>query len=301
MITKEKILNKTHYGINIYAFILRQFYPNATVLSLHGRECSVTCNPYNQDKETLLVSIVNNCATHKDVEILDFHGDVFDFAQLYFQCNNQTELLQKINKVMHLRIDTEETKEYDYIEQEDTTWYVKCSFYKAPVMNVFPSKELKLSEIYDLITSNTYESVTNHLRTITDLKEKKKYKANKFDYVTFSGTFTKRNDEDLIKHSLLMTIDLDHLENLNQTREMLLKDEYFETELLFKSPSGDGLKWIIKIDLEQATHQEYYTAVSNYLEQQYSIKVDASGKDISRACFLCYDSEAYINPRHTTK
>lgn len=80
MITKEKILNKTHYGINIYAFILRQFYPNATVLSLHGRECSVTCNPYNQDKETLLVSIVNNCATHKDDEILDFHGDVFDFA-----------------------------------------------------------------------------------------------------------------------------------------------------------------------------------------------------------------------------
>src|SRR5690606_8328081 len=146
---------------------------NATVLSLHGRECSVTCNPYNQDKETLLVSIVNNCATHKDDEILDFHGDVFDFAQLYFQCNNQTELLQKINKVMHLRIDTEETKECNYIEQEDTTWYVKCSFYKAPVMNVFPSKELKLSEIYDLITSNTYESVTHHLRTITDLKEKK--------------------------------------------------------------------------------------------------------------------------------
>lgn len=301
MITKEKILNKTHYGINIYAFILRQFYPNATVLSLHGRECSVTCNPYNQDKETLLVSIVNNCATHKDVEILDFHGDVFDFAQLYFKANNQKELLHTIDKVLHLRLSVSEEKNTNYIECEDTTWYVKCSFYKAPVMNVFPTKELKLSEIYDLITSNTYERVTNHFRTITDLKEKKKYKANKFDYVTFSGTFTKRNDEDLIKHSLLMTIDLDHLEDLNQTREMLLKDEYFETELLFKSPSGDGLKWIIKIDLEQATHQEYYIAVSNYLEQQYNIKVDASGKDISRACFLCYDSEAYINPRHTTK
>lgn len=53
MITKEKILDKTHYGIKIYAFILSQFYPNTTVLSLHGRECSVTCNPYNQDKETL--------------------------------------------------------------------------------------------------------------------------------------------------------------------------------------------------------------------------------------------------------
>lgn len=301
MITKEKILNKTHYGLKIYAFILRQFYPNATVLSLHGRECSVTCNPYNQDKETLLVSIVNNCATHKDVEILDFHGDVFDFAQLYFKANNQKELLHTIDKALHLRLNISEEKITNYIESEDTTWYVKCSFYKAPVMNVFPNKELKLSEIYNLITSNTYESVTSHLRAITDLKEKRKYKAKYFDYVTFSGTFVKRNDEDLIQHSLLMTIDLDHLENLEEIKEMLLKDEYFDTELLFKSPSGDGLKWIIKVDLEQATHQEYYTAVSNYLEQQYNIKVDASGKDISRACFLCYDPEAYINPRHTTK
>ena len=92
MITKEKILDKTHYGIKIYAFILRQFYPNTTVLSLHGRECSVTCNPYNQDKETLVVSIVNNCAKHKDIEILDFLGDVFDFAQLFFKANWKNRL-----------------------------------------------------------------------------------------------------------------------------------------------------------------------------------------------------------------
>jgi hypothetical protein len=301
MITKEKILDKTHYGIKIYAFILSQFYPNTTVLSLHGRECSVTCNPYNQDKETLIVSIVNNCATHKDIESLDFVGDVFDFAQLYFKAKSQKELLYEIDIVLHLRLNTETAKKIIYIEQEDDTWYVKCSFFKAPVMNVIPSKELKLSEIHNLITSNTYEAVTTQLRAITDPKEKRKYKAKHFDYVTFSGTFNKRNDDDLIKHSLLMTIDLDHLENLEKIREMLLKDEYFDTELLFKSPSGDGLKWIIKIDLEQATHQEYYIAVSNYLEQQYNIKVDASGKDISRACFLCYDPEAYINSRHYLK
>lgn len=301
MITKEKILDKTHYGIKIYAFILKQFYPNTTVLSLHGRECSATCNPYNQDKETLVVTIVNNCASHKDIENLDFLGDVFDFAQLYFKANSQKELLYEINKALHLRLDESKAKETIYIEQEDDTWYVNCSFFKAPVMNVIPANDLKLSEIYDLITTNTYEAVTSHLRAITDLKEKRKYKAMHFDYVTFSGTFKKRNDDDLIKHSLLMTIDLDHLENLDSTKEMLLKDEYFETELLFKSPSGDGLKWIIKIDLEQATHQEYYIAVSNYLQQQYNIKVDASGKDISRACFLCYDPEAYINPRHYTK
>ena len=301
MITKEQILKNTHYGIKIYAYVLKQFYPNATVLSLKGRECSVTYNPYNQDKETLSISIVNNCAIHKDVEIADFHGDVFKFAQLYFKTKNINELLNTINKELNLRLEPTEVKADNYIEHTDDTWYAICSFYNAPVMNVFPKSNLKLKEIHQLITSNKYQGITTHLRAISDLKEKRKYKAKHFDYVTFSGTFNKRSDNELIKHSNLLTIDLDHLENLSQIKERLLNDEYFETELLFKSPSGDGLKWIIRIDLEETSHQEYFRAVANYLEQQYGIESDESGKDVSRACFLCYDPEAFINPRHTTK
>jgi hypothetical protein len=301
MITKEKILGKTHYGLHIYAFILRQFYPNTTVLSLIGRECSVTYNPYNDDKKTLVVSIINNCAFYKDTEVFDFLGDVFDFAQLFFKAKSPKELLYIIDKSLHLNLENKVAGETIYINEEDSIWSVKCSFFKAPIMNVIPSNKLEINDIYRLITSNIYEATTSHLRGLKDIKAKRKYKAKYFDYVTFSGTFTKRNDVDLIHHSLLMTIDLDHLENLNETKQMLLNDQYFDTELLFKSPSGDGLKWIIKINLQQVTHEEYFIAVTNYLEHQYSIKVDLSGKDISRACFLSYDPEAYINPRHTIK
>jgi hypothetical protein len=30
----------------------------------------------------------------------------------------------------------------------------------------------------------------------------------------------------------------------------------------------------------------------------YQLEVDKSGKDISRACFLPYDSEVFINPKY---
>ena len=76
----------------------------------------------------------------------------------------------------------------------------------------------------------------------------------------------------------------------------MLADEYFDTQLLFVSPSGDGLKWIIEIDTRKALHGEYFASVVNYILQTYSVEVDKSGKDISRACFLPFDPNAFINP-----
>ena len=80
-------------------------------------------------------------------------------------------------------------------------------------------------------------------------------------------------------------------------RKKLLEDEYFETEMLFRSPSGDGLKWVIRVDRE-SSHREFFLAVAAYLRHTYDLEADASGKDISRACFLPHDPEAYLHSRH---
>ena len=56
-INKLAILSKTHYGIGIYAHILSLYYPNQTVLSLSGRTCLPTKNPFNADKPTLNIFI----------------------------------------------------------------------------------------------------------------------------------------------------------------------------------------------------------------------------------------------------
>ncbi|HCY82088.1 MAG TPA: VirE protein, partial [Xanthomarina gelatinilytica] len=221
-ISREAILNKTHYGIKIYAYVLRQYYPDTTVLFVKGRDCGITRNPFNGGKETLRIHIDGVIATHKDTELKTFNGDVFDFAQYHFRITDEEELLLKINQELHLNLEVKEKNELDWLNNPDYTWYGYCSFFKAPVRNVFPTETMRLHQVFALITSDKYKKITEDLRAITDVKEARKFKANRFDYVTFSGTFEKRNDNNLLQHSNLLTIDFDHLDNLQELKAQLL-------------------------------------------------------------------------------
>jgi len=313
--SKEVILSKTHYGIGIYAHILRLYYPGETVLSLSGRTCSPTKNPFNADKSTLNIfiekeTVLGNAldkefARHSDSENAIPAGDAFDFAELHYKQSGD-ELLQTLNRDMNLHIG----ENWSFYSQKKTVInttknevaQVKnkkafaFSFFKAPIKNTIPHKTVSLVQVYNAITGEYYKQHTEKLRSISDTVQARKYKAANFDYCTFSGVFTARNDKSLITHSELMCIDFDHVQNIDTLRQALLADEYFDTQLLFVSPSGDGLKWIIEIDTRKAPHGEYFASVANYILQTYSVEVDKSGKDISRACFLPFDPNAFINP-----
>ena len=337
-INKEQILSKTHYGLVIYSHILREYYPEQTVLSLSGRTCSPTENPFNADKLTLNVfiekdSILGNAldnefARHTDSENAIPAGDAFDFAELHYK-QSGNELLQTLNKELYLHIGEQRnfygnnrnlvpvpekpqpqspsnTQNSDFLSPngESTRRGIEVgsvgealfSFYKSPIKNTVPHKSATLLQIYNAITGDFYKERTDKLRSINDPKQARQFKATNFDYCTFSGTFSSRNDKNLMQHSGLLAVDFDHLPNLNEVRQLLLADEYFDTQLLFVSPSGDGLKWIIPIDTSQIPHGEYFAAVANYILQTYGIEVDKSGRDVSRACFLAHDPNAFINP-----
>ena len=313
--SKESILSKTHYGIGIYAHILRLYYPDETVLSLSGRTCSPTKNPFNADKSTLNIfiekeTVLGNAldkelARHSDSENAIPAGDAFDFAELHYKQSGD-ELLQTLNRDMNLHIG----ENWSFYSQKKTVinttknkvTLVKnekafaFSFFKAPIKNTIPHKTVSLVQVYNAITGEYYKQHTEKLRSISDTVQARKYKAANFDYCTFSGVFTARNDKSLVTHSELMCIDFDHVQNTDTLRQALLADEYFDTQLLFVSPSGDGLKWIIEINTRKASHGEYFASVANYILQTYSVEVDKSGKDISRACFLPFDPNAFINP-----
>lgn len=172
------------------------------------------------------------------------------------------------------------------------------SFYRRPIHNTVPCKEITLLEVYRDIQSTRNQWPTKTIRSITDQKLAKTFKASHFDYVTFSGTFTQRNNQSLIRHSGLLTIDLDHVTDLPGLRRALLNDHLLDTELLFVSPSGNGLKWIVAIDPELHAHGLWFLAIANYLLITYQVEADASGKDLSRACFLPHDPEVYIHPKY---
>ena len=316
--SKEAILSKTHYGIGIYAHILRLYYPDQTVLSLSGRTCSPTKNPFNADKSTLNIyikkeNVLGNAldkefARHSDSENAIPAGDAFDFAELHYKQSGD-ELLQTLNKEMNLHIGekfdfyangkkSNQTPEAAQTQSPSIGGVGEAffSFFKAPVQNIIPHKSISLLDAYNYIVGEYAKQRTEKLRSIKEPKQARQFKANNFDYCTFSGVFTSRNDKKIVQHSGLMAVDFDHLPNLEEVRQSLLVDEYFDTQLLFVSPSGDGLKWIISIDTKQTTHSNYFAAVANYIQQTYGVEVDKSGRDISRACFLPYDPMAYINP-----
>jgi hypothetical protein len=130
--------------------------------------------------------------------------------------------------------------------------------------NTWFKKHLTLLQVYELIKSDAFKAETDTLQAFTDEKEAKSYKAQYFNYACFSGTFSYRDAQHLIKHSRLICIDLDNLgAEIYWIRETLNKDPL--TIMSFISPSGTGLKVIYLIDPEKHSQSIYYQYLSDYL------------------------------------
>ncbi len=124
------------------------------------------------------------------------------------------------------------------------------SFFRAPIRNIAPQAQVTVEQIYKYITSDYAKLVTERLRSIADHGEARRYKAEMFDYVTFSGHFRTRQTSGLIEHSGFLCFDIDKIESeddLQNIKAQLITDEKLHTVLLFRSPSGNGLKWVVEV------------------------------------------------------
>lgn len=109
----------------------------------------------------------------------------------------------------------------------------------------------------------------------------------------FSGTFSNRSKAGLKKHSGLIILDFDKFESVKEALEF--KDSISDLDFVFSafiSPSGNGLKVLVKIPPVAADHELYYNAIFKYFDNKH---LDKSGKDVSRFCFESYDPDIYIN------
>jgi len=194
--SRESILDKTNSGLNVYAHVLRQYYPGDPVLSLSGRDCKPTKNPFNEDKPNLWIKIVDGCAFHVDTEHAISSGDAFHFAAIHFK-ENDAALFYSLNKEMHLRIGEESFYASSTITADPESPAIAMpafSYFTMPITNTLPSKEVNLLDVYELIKGEFYRDCTRTLREIQDNKEARAYKASHFDYVTFSGSFSIRSE-----------------------------------------------------------------------------------------------------------
>jgi hypothetical protein len=111
--------------------------------------------------------------------------------------------------------------------------------------------------------------------------------------ICFSGTFNKRTDSSLIQHSGLICLDFDGYDKskeLLQDKESLSKNKYVFS--VFISPSGNGLKVLVKIPADAENHTNYFNSLEKYFNSTY---FDKTSKNLSRVCYESYDPLLHIN------
>lgn len=111
--------------------------------------------------------------------------------------------------------------------------------------------------------------------------------------ICFSGTFNKRSDASLIQHSGLICLDFDGYakqKELLQDKENLSRNKYVFS--VFISPSGNGLKVLVKIPSDPINHTNYFNSLEKHFNSTY---FDKTSKNVSRVCYESYDPLIHIN------
>ena len=175
---------------------------------------------------------------------------------------------------------------------------IEFSFY-GKIWDTTPQGNTTLLEVCKAIKNPDYaKERTEQLRKINDLAAAKKFKQTEFDHVTFSGLFSVRKTADLIKPSGLICIDIDHIKcDIPELKQRIIYDRVIDAQLIFTSPSGDGLKIVLPYDLEVfPIFEDIFKEAEKYFLQNFDIQIDKACKNIDRACFICHDPYVYINP-----
>lgn len=98
-------------------------------------------------------------------------------------------------------------------------------------------------------------------------------------------------------------IDIDHITDKSFTVEALKNRLIQDSRIVmcFISPSEDGLKVLFRLAekcYDASKYSLFYKWFLTALSQQYALEqvIDVRTSDVSRACFLSHDAEAYFNP-----
>lgn len=149
-----------------------------------------------------------------------------------------------------------------------------------------------LSVAIDRIKNGKSKELVEDVRKETE-KGARNEKKKKLPAICFSGTFSKRADNAIIEHSGIICIDFDGFrdnQHLFQKREELISDKY--SYCVFTSPSGDGIKVLVRIPKDPMNHKKYFNALKKYYDCD---EFDVTCKNISRVCYESYDPDIHVN------
>ena len=179
---------------------------------------------------------------------------------------------------------------------EEKSKKIFVSLFENGIKNTTKSTEIDILDVFEKIrTCSLLKEQIMHLRN-ADAENKDKIKRN-LSYITTSGTFTQRKENGLKQYSGLICIDLDNVPNLEKAKAKIIKSEFVFA--CFVSPSGAGLKVVFKVADNENLHKDTFNALKAKFELS-NLQIDEKCKDLSRACFLSYDANIYINQHSIT-
>ena len=189
--------------------------------------------------------------------------------------------------------------------------------------NIFDTTDplhLDVIEILKRIKDGYSKDIVEKIRASNDKDEKGEIK-KRLPSICFSGRFSERKASSLLEHSGLICLDIDDLKkkDLQIIKDLICDDVHVFA--CFVSPSGVGLKIILKIHPDKSEHKSQFLALEHHFNQvlsQYTstkknwdekknckiiesqgefllVCIDQSGKDVGRVCYESHDPEIYFN------
>lgn len=147
---------------------------------------------------------------------------------------------------------------------------------------------ISIDKIVERIKEGNSRELVNKIRACWTKEERNKFKKD-LPSICFSGIFEKRANDKIKSHSGLVCLDFDHVNDVEKFKERFKKDKH--VLMAFVSPSGDGLKVVIKIPADIKTHADSCRALKQYFHDD---KLD-DFKDVARVCYESYDKHIYYN------
>ena len=157
--------------------------------------------------------------------------------------------------------------------------------------------------ILEEIKTGKYKHAIIYLRKSLSENKMEAYEKAKKSLPAFtpSGKFIGgRKMNFLEEYTSIIILDIDKLqpEQLAQVTHLARQCEF--TYACFISPSGNGLKILVKVSSTKAEHKETFLAIQDHYEKLLILEIDKSGKDITRLCFYSWDENLFTNENVST-
>jgi hypothetical protein len=156
----------------------------------------------------------------------------------------------------------------------------------------------KIVEVLNDIKTGKYINVITYLRKSLAESKMEAYERAKKSLPAFtpSASFKGgRKLEFVTAYTQIVVLDIDKLtkEQLTNAKALAMQTPY--TYAAFISPSGNGLKIFVRVNSAQENHKEAFIALQKFYENLLALPIDKSGKDVTRLCFVSYDTDLYLN------